>query len=352
MKMIHCADIHLGSALTSRFGKDKAAIRKGELRLAFSAMVDYAREENIPVILLSGDVFDSDRPSKKDKEFFYQVVKNNPHIDFLYLRGNHDQRSAYDMELPNLKTFDDRWRCYRYGDTVIWGLELEGSNEATLYSAFQAERSSKNIVMLHGQLSDSPGPGRICPSRLREKYIDYLALGHIHSYGVGSLDSRGIWCYPGCLEGRGYDETGEKGFVVIDTDDLSAPQFIPRSRRVVRYLEMDLTGCADEYQALRHIQQELPPAGEDLLRLELVGETAWDASDLSGELAPILEGRYFHYSVKNRTVRAFDLDSYAQEISLAGEFVRRVSALEGISEEERREIIQLGLRALDGREVT
>ena len=57
--MIHCADIHLGSALTSRFGKDNALKRKGELRLAFSAMVDYAREENIPVILLSGDVFDA-----------------------------------------------------------------------------------------------------------------------------------------------------------------------------------------------------------------------------------------------------------------------------------------------------
>lgn len=351
MKMIHCADIHLGSALTSRFGKDKAAIRKGELRLAFSAMVDYAREENIPVILLSGDVFDSDRPSKKDKDFFYQVVKNNPNIDFLYLRGNHDQRSAYDMELENLKTFEDRWRCYLYGDTAIWGLELDSANEATLYSAFQAELSSKNIVMLHGQLSDSPGPGRICPSRLREKYIDYLALGHIHSYSLGSLDSRGIWCYPGCLEGRGYDETGEKGFVVIDTDDLSQPQFVKRSRRVVQYLELDLTGCADEYQALRHIQQELPPAGEDLLRLELVGETAWDASDLPGELAPMLEGRYFHYSVKNRTVRAFDLDSYQQEISLAGEFIRRVNDLEGISEEDRREIILLGLRALDGREV-
>ena len=351
MKMIHCADIHLGSALTSRFGKDKALKRKGELRSAFSAMVDYAREENIPVILLSGDVFDSDRPSKKDKEFFYQVVKNNPSIDFLYLRGNHDQRGAYDMELPNLKTFEDRWSCYRYDDTAIWGLELEGTNEAALYNALQARQEDKNIVMLHGQLSDSPGPGRICLSRLREKYIDYLALGHIHSYGIGSLDSRGIWCYPGCLEGRGYDEIGEKGFVVIDTDDLSAPQFVKRSRRVVRYLEIDLTGCADEYQALRQVQQELPPNCEDLLRLELVGETAWDASDLPGELAPILEGRYFHHSIKNRTVRAFDLDSYAQEISLAGEFVRRVQALEGISEEERREVIQLGLRALDGREV-
>lgn len=351
MKLIHCADIHLGSALTSRFGKDKAAIRKGELRSAFNNLVDYAREENIPVILLAGDVFDSDRPSKKDKEFFYQVVKNNPSIDFLYLRGNHDQRSAYDMELPNLKTFCDRWSCYRYGDVTIWGLEADDTNESTLYSGLQARQEDKNIVMLHGQIADSPGSGRICLSRLREKYIDYLALGHIHSYSLGSLDSRGSWCYCGCLEGRGYDETGEKGFVVLDTDNLSAPQFVPRSRRVIRLLEIDLTGCADEYQALRRIQQELPPAGEDLLRLELVGETLWDASDLPGELAPMLEGRYFHYSVKNHTQRAFDLDSYAQEISLAGEFIRRVQALEDLTEEERREVIQLGLRALDGREV-
>lgn len=351
MKLIHCADIHLGSALTSRFGKEKANIRKGELRLAFSAMVDYAREENIPVIVLSGDVFDSDRPSKKDKEFFYQVVKNNPSVDFLYLRGNHDQRSAYDSELPNLKTFDDRWSSYRYGDTVIWGLELDDTNDAALYNALPARQEDKNIVMLHGQLADSPGPGRICPSRLREKYIDYLALGHIHSYSIGALDSRGVWCYPGCLEGRGYDETGEKGFVVLDTEELSAPRFVARSRRVVRYLEVDLTGCADEYQALRRVQQELPAAPEDLLRLELVGETGWDASDLSGELAPMLEGRYFHFSVKNRTVRAFDLDSYAQEISLAGEFVRRVQQLGDITEEERAQIIRLGLRALDGREV-
>ncbi len=352
MKLIHCADIHLGSALTSHFGKEKAELRKREIRAAFSGMVDYAREENISVILLSGDVFDSDRPSKKDKEFFYQVVKNNPGIDFLYLRGNHDQRSAYDQELPNLKTFSGRWLSYSYGDVSIWGLEADETNEAALYSGLQTDSSRRNIVMLHGQVSDSAAKNCIALPRLREKYIDYLALGHIHSFECKRLDSRGVWCYPGCLEGRGYDETGEKGFAVIDTQDLSRPQFVPRSRRLIRLLELDLTACQDEYQALRYVAQELPPAPEDLLRLELSGEVDWDSSDLAGELESLLEGRYFHHSIKNRVLRAFDLAEYTQEISLAGEFVRRVQALEGYTEEERRRIMELGLRALDGREVS
>lgn len=351
MRLIHSADIHLGSALTSRFGKEKADIRKRELRSAFSAMVDYAREQEISLILLSGDVFDSDHPAKKDKEFFYQVVKNNPGIDFLYLRGNHDRQSPYDQALPNLKTFGERWQSYRYDGLTVWGLETDATNESTLYSGLQADSDSKNIVMLHGQISDSPGDGLLCLSRLREKYIDYLALGHIHSYASGKLDSRGIWCYSGCLEGRGYDETGEKGFVVIDSENLAAPVFVPSSRRVIRRLEMDLTGCEDEYQALRRVQQALPDAPDDLLRLELTGEVSWDASDLPGELSPILESRYFHHSIKNGTLHAIDWEGYRQDISLAGEFVRRVQSLEEFSEEERRQIMDLGLRALSGREV-
>ncbi len=352
MKLIHCADIHLGSALTSHFGKEKADLRKREIRGAFSGMVDYAREENISVILLAGDVFDSDRPAKKDKEFFYQVVKNNPDIDFLYLRGNHDQRSAYDQELPNLKTFSHSWQSYCYGDVSIWGLETDETNEAALYSGLQADSSRKNIVMLHGQISDSAAKNCIALPRLREKYIDYLALGHIHSFESKRLDSRGVWCYPGCLEGRGYDEIGEKGFVVLDTEDLAHPQFVARSRRQIRLLALDISHCQDEYQALRFVAQELPPAAEDLLRLELSGEVAWDASDLAGELESLLEGRYFHHSIKNRVLRAFDLAEYTQEISLAGEFVRRAQALEGFTQEERRKIIELGLRALAGREVS
>ena len=48
---------------------------------------------------------------------------------------------------------------------------------------------------------------------------DYLALGHIHYNVVEPLDSRGVYAYSGCLEGRGFDETGEKGFVLIEVEN-------------------------------------------------------------------------------------------------------------------------------------
>ncbi len=351
MKLIHCADLHLGSALSSRLPADKARIRKGEVRAAFSAMVDYAAREGIGVILLAGDVFDSDHPARKDKEFFYSVVKNNPAIDFLYLRGNHDRRSVYDQELPNLKTFGPVWRCYRYGDVAIYGLELEAQNQDTLYDSFQARREEVNIALLHGQTADSPGPDRICLARLREKQIDYLALGHVHSRSAGNLDSRGIWCYPGCLEGRGYDEVGEKGFVVVDTHNLKKLAFVAQSRRVVRRVTVDLSESGDLYQACRLVEQALPESSRDLLRLELTGELTWEASDLAREIASRVEERFFHVSVKDLTTRRIRVEDYMDSVSLAGEFLRQVMAQEGLSEEDRQAVMELGLRALKGGEV-
>ena len=90
MKIIHAADIHLGSKMDTRLGKDKAKERKAELRDSFDRMADYAESNDVSVIMLSGDVFDSDDPSKKDKESFYATVRAHPNIDFLYLKGNHD----------------------------------------------------------------------------------------------------------------------------------------------------------------------------------------------------------------------------------------------------------------------
>ena len=90
MKFIHTADIHLGSKIEAKLPPEKTEERKAEVRAAFKNMVEKARVFGAKVILLCGDVFDGDRPLKKDKEFFYSVVRNNPDVNFLYLRGNHD----------------------------------------------------------------------------------------------------------------------------------------------------------------------------------------------------------------------------------------------------------------------
>ena len=82
-------------------------------------------------------------------------------------------------------------------------------------------------MTLHGQLAKYKPKDHvevINLGELRNKSIDYLALGHVHSYEEGQLLPRGVYCYPGCLEGRGFDETGEHGFVLLDINEESAYQ--------------------------------------------------------------------------------------------------------------------------------
>ena len=73
-----------------------------------------------------------------------------------------------------------------------------------------------NIVVLHGQIASVSGVDQVNLKRIQGENIDYLALGHIHSHSAEKLDSAGYYCYPGCLEGRGFDECGEKGFILLD----------------------------------------------------------------------------------------------------------------------------------------
>ena len=59
MKILHCADIHLDSAMTANLDKDKARERRSELLASFKDMVGYAVKECIGVIIIAGDLFDT-----------------------------------------------------------------------------------------------------------------------------------------------------------------------------------------------------------------------------------------------------------------------------------------------------
>ena len=86
----------------------------------------------------------------------------------------------------------------------------------SLYERIPYTAGSFNIVVLHGQIASVSGVDQVNLKRLQGENIDYLALGHIHSHSAEKLDSAGYYCYPGCLEGRGFDECGEKGFILLD----------------------------------------------------------------------------------------------------------------------------------------
>ena len=350
MKLIHSADIHLGSRIDSKFPREVSEKKREEVRNTFRRMVEYARDEGVTAILLAGDVFDSDKPFKKDKEFFYSVVEKNPEIDFFYLRGNHDGEGER-REFFNLKTFGEEWCTYAYGNVTVSGIETVAGNAISLYSALTLDPGQTNIVMLHGQIADAAGADKVHLASLRDKHIDYLALGHVHSYAAGVLDDRGTYVYSGCLEGRGFDETGEKGFVLLEVGENGISHvFHPFCERVITRLEVDITGCDGAYSVFSHVRSLLEDP-DGIYRIELIGEMDVQVDELERDVKKFLSDLCLFVDVKDKTRRRVDIDAYLGDLSLAGEFVRRVFANEAYSEEQKAQIVGLGLRALNGNEV-
>lgn len=352
LKFIHCADIHLGSKMEAKLPRIKVEQRRSEVRAAFHRMIDYAHENGVRAILMSGDIFDSDRPLRRDKEFFYSVVRENPDIDFLYLRGNHDSKESYTEEgLPNLKTFSSEWKTYSYEDVDITGIELVQENNLSLYSTLSLDRERKNIVMLHGTVGERSGDGLINLREMKNRNIDYLALGHYHTYKNDVLDNRGRYAYSGCLEGRGFDETGEKGFVLLEIDEKINAEFVPFALRTIRELFVNVGDCSNAYQCYKKICETQEWNSQDLLRVNLLGEIVFDNESLVSSVEEYLGEKCYFVSVKDKTMRHFDIEELEGDLSLRGEFIRTVIADTKYSDEEKQKIIVYGLRALEGREV-
>ena len=346
MKIIHTSDLHLGSKISSRFPRELSDRLKGELRSSFMSLIDYAKREGVSLILLSGDVFDSDRPFKKDTDFFYRAVEANPEIDFIYLRGNHDVEGER-RDIKNLLTFSEEWTCYSYGDLTVSGIEINNDNRDALYSTLSLDERKKNIVMLHGQTGS--GRDSINLARLADKNIDYLALGHIHSHLEGRLDRRGAYAYSGCLFGRGFDECGEHGFIELTVGDKIESRFVKLGAVRIEELTLDVGGAETLYEIFSRADA-LSLSADKIYRIILTGEIDATIGSPKEELGAYFEGRCLYADVKDMTEKRIDYKAYENDLSLAGEFVRLVASME-LTEEQRSVILHVGLRAIAGKEV-
>lgn len=346
MKIIHAADIHLGSKIESKFPKEISEERKLSIRNSFNHLIDYAKRNNIKIIMLSGDIFDSDKPSMKDKKFFYNVVKNNPEIDFLYLKGNHDISSVHDEVYDNLKLFDKNWVSYKYDNVIISGIEINKDNALSMYSSLSLSKNEVNIVMLHGQINDE-----INLIKLKDKNIDYLALGHIHKYDSGKIDDRGMYAYSGCLEPRGFDEIGPKGFIELEIKDNKVlHKFIDFSSKKINILDVDITSLNEAYLINKKVREDIDFVSKDIYRINLIGEVDYDVEDLQIDVKEYLSDTCYFVDVKDKTTRKIDIHKYDHDLSIKGEFVRTVWNNKEYSEQEKIQIITLGLKHLEGKE--
>ena len=367
MKIIHCADIHLDSPMESRLSKEKSKKRKIELIENFKEMVEYAQSEEIGIIIIAGDLFDDTKNtmSKMTKRYIINIIRENANIEFIYVRGNHDMNDFLEGEEKpeNIKTFEDEWKEYRYEDIVITGVELN-KNKTDIYDKLILKYEDYNIVVLHGQIDKTVNPKdkaeTIYLNQLKNRNIDYLALGHIHKREEGKLDNRGIYNYSGCLEGRSFDECGEKGFILLEIKEkeLIRKEFIKHSKRTIHNIEIDITEIDTQNKFEEKISKKLENIEEkDLVRITLVGN--YEVKKVGEDIEDYLDiekidnkynDEYFYFEIKNDTKVIINYQEFKNDISLKGEFIRTVEK-EELTEEEKSEICITGIRAILGGEI-
>lgn len=238
MKFLHVADLHLG---ISRYNCPE---RTEDFFLAlYSVFEKYAVAEKVDFVLMVGDIFDVKKISPLAMNHAITCLKllSDNSIPCIAIEGNHDASDKLNESDSNLSwlrslskwgnfvllepVFNDNgttslpvWDStikkgayIDIGHVRIYGNTWYGSTtDMALVKILDSLRDSHdpskfNIMMLHadieGQLNHVKG---LAVDKLRElkKYVDYMALGHIHKNFV--IDD---WAYsPGSLEACSVDQ--------------------------------------------------------------------------------------------------------------------------------------------------
>lgn len=361
LKVIHASDFHLDAPFAA-LPAELSAARRGEQRELLERLRDLCERERCDLLLLSGDLFDSDKTYYESAQVLARVLGNVGCPVFI-APGNHD---FYAARSPwNSIAWPENVHIFKSGEIesvpvercgcTVHGAAFTGpfQDESPLGS-WQAPQDGKvHLMVLHGDVGGRGRYGNLTEADIAGSGLTYLALGHVHACSGLQRAGGTWWAYPGCPEGRGFDELGDKGVLVVNIErgNVSA-QFVPLCRRRYQILTVDVTSAATPEAAL---EAALPRnAGEDICRIILTGESSVEGLDLQA-LERLAEPWFYSVTLRDQTRVNRNIWERAREDSLTGLFLRRMGERLDAAEtaEERSQIekaVRFGLAALENGE--
>ena len=324
LKIIHGADFHLDSPF-SGLSPDQAARRRGEQRELLDRLAALAREKGADLVLLAGDLLDSEQVYRETARALRSALGDIPCPVYI-APGNHDfysPRSVWAaLDWPeNVHIFTssalERVETPEY---TLWGRAFtDAHQDASPLEGLEFPGDGKlHLACLHGEVDPMGHYGPISRGDIAASGLDYLALGHIHQAAGPQKEGGTFWAYPGCPEGRGFDELGEKGVLYVEAEPghVSA-QFIPLAKYRYEIAAVEITGAADLLSAIR---AAVPERRENLIcRVILTGEG--EKPDLTA-LDRALSPEFFGLTLIDRTRLPQDLWARREEDGLAGLFLQ------------------------------
>ena len=350
LNILHAADLHLDSPF-SGLSPELAAQRREELRQLPDRLADLAGEIRADLVLLAGDLFDGMRCTRETVQLLARALGRIQAPVFI-APGNHDPYT------PNSPYAQPIWpsNVHIFTSPIPQKVVPEGLGCTVYGTAFTQEHPEQGpldrfcadkedgfrLMVTHGNTLGEDY-GSISPAQIRSCGLSYLALGHIHQGSGLQKTGDTFWAYPGCPEGRGFDETGDKGVlhIVLDGDQVQAT-FLSLCRRRYEILDVDVTD-ADDLQT--RVEQALPAHTQDhIFRIRLTGRGKWTASELT-RLEQALTPKFYALELQDHTRAPQQIWERVGEDSLTGLFL---SAMAQQPEGDLRELaVRFGLSALE-----
>ncbi len=367
--MIHTGDLHLGAEYKSFH--EKSGELQEEAYNAFKKLIHYTIDpyNEIDILIIAGDLFDNPKPDfplvEKVKELLIKVTSKD--IKVYLLPGNHDSYSYKNsiyrtFEFPGVLVKNSGFTCIdeiniKGQDVFIYsGLyELNNPNKRILKDFQITERSGTHIGILHGslELREINIPDRELPFSYEEftySKLNYLALGHYHSYKEKSKNKDYKCAYSGSLVPRTIDEYGLKyslcveiqqdNTVIIEKFSFSK---IRVEKRIINMMKEDISNIDDLINLLKR--------GKDIyLILDLYLEDVVDFAIDEKRLIEVLQDHYFYIRINNEVkfIKSSLVNQLSEEETIRGLFFRKLLKKSKLITKDKNKILDqalnLGLR--------
>lgn len=344
IKLLHSGDWHLDSPLQGRTEEQAAFLRRALLKIP-ERIAALCKAEGCDLVLLSGDLFDGAYTQESYRTVYAALQQMG--VPVLITPGNHDYispDSPYEKELwpENVHIFrKQQIECVDLPGLRVYGAGFQSMDCPGLLEGFQAEGYA--VGVFHGdpmQVSSPYNP--VTRNQVMRSGLAYLALGHVHK-GDSFTAGNTLCAWPGCPMGRGWDEEGEKGVLIVTLQEAVQIRFVPLDTPKFYDLSVDFS---------KGIGSVLPAVpGEDFYRITLTGEAEQvDLESLQSEFKA-----FPNLTLRDGTRRPVDLWENAGQDNFEGVYFGILKEkLEAADETEKEKILlaaKLSRQILDGQEV-
>lgn len=355
VRFVHTGDIHLGLQFNSvSFDKEKARIRREELWSTFQRIVEYTRDNNMDFLFIAGDLYEDKYFTLADMKRLKDILSEAKDVKIIITAGNHDymgKDSLYNkIEWPsNITIFDSKgiqYKDFSKLKTRVYGYSwdnLEVRDDLILNEFSKDENDYNNILVLHGDVSNTSNYLPLSIKKLKSLNMDYIALGHIHKPEIFKDNI----AYCGSPEPLDFGETGERGFIEGSIKDGKTNiEFIPFSKRKFLELELNLDSSMGYQDILKQIKSiQMGQKDMDFYRIKLKGYIQNDI-DISS-LMDSTHDVFYYLEIIDNTIPDYNLEELENDYkdSIIGMFIKEMEN-KGIDNPIVKESLYMGLEVL------